>query len=240
MLPTPTRRRWSMISFLIAARVPRSRSAKAAAVKPGSSGAGPGRASYALQAVSSSSHTVPRRRTSRYTNRRPSSRPQVSTAYRASAALKVSYTIRLPVMRGWMTRRCPERRRITACLARRSTPRIVFPVSVRSRRGLETRRSTSAVLRVARRMRRPVRRGASWRAMDSTSGSSGTLDLAPPNVAAVDPAVEADALASREADLRGGRHVWSEARDAEFPAARDAQHAVVVAGRARVEDQHVG
>src|SRR2546422_9481349 len=73
------------ISFLIAARVPLSRSANTNGVNVSSSGSGPIRLVEAPQPFSSSSHTGPRRRTSRYTSCRPSSMGQGSTAYFASS-----------------------------------------------------------------------------------------------------------------------------------------------------------
>src|SRR5713226_6940603 len=240
MLPTPAIRRWSMIAFLIAARVPASRSANTNGVNVSSSGSGPIRPVYAAHPFSSSSHTVPRRRTSRYTNRRPSSNVQVRTAYLASALeSERSCTTREPVMRGCTTRRCPLASRNTACFARRLTCSKALPRRVRSKRGFETRRSTSVLASRTRAILAPSSRGASSRTIVSTSGSSGTLLLPPTDVATVGFSPERDQLAAASAARPRGRHAVPEPRDGEDPPAVHPQGTVRVAGRPGVEHERL-
>src|SRR2546430_1197051 len=85
MFPTPARRRWSMIAFFTAVRVPLSRSANTKGVNVSSSGSGPMRLLYAAQPGSSNSPTVPRRRTSRDRKERASPRAPGGTAEFVSA-----------------------------------------------------------------------------------------------------------------------------------------------------------
>src|SRR5437867_1808279 len=241
MFPTPARRRWSMIAFFTAARVPWSRSANTNGVNVSSSGSGPMRLVYAAHPFSSSSQTVPSRRTSRYRKKRPSSRVQVSTAYFVSSFVgRRSYTISEPVMRGCTTSRWPLARRSTACLARRLTCSTAFPVRVRSNRGFETRRNTSLFLSRARTILWPSSRGPISRTIVSTSGSSGTLQLPPSDIPPVGLPLEGDALAQRRAPGRGLRDRVAEPGHAEHAAAVHPQRAVRVAVRARVEHVRVG
>src|SRR2546428_12339757 len=97
---------------------------------------------------------------------------QVSTAYFASSRVRArSYTTSEPVIRGCTIKRWPLDKRNTACLARRITSSIVLPLRVRSRRGFETRRSTSVLARRARAVREappprggpPTDRPTPWR-----------------------------------------------------------------------------
>src|SRR2546422_10249633 len=241
MFPTPARRRWSMIAFFIAARVPLSRSANTNGVNVSSSGSGPMRLVYAAHPFSSSSHRVPSRRTSRYRKKRPSSRVQVSTAYFVSSFVgRRSYTISEPVMRGCTTRRWPLARRRTACLARRLTSSTALPVRVRNNRGFDTRRNTSVFLSRARTILWPSSRGPISRTIVSTSGSSGTLRLPPPDVPPVGLPLEGDALAQRRAPGRRLRHRVADPGHAEHAAAVHPQGAVRVAVGARMEHERVG
>src|SRR5919198_547913 len=142
-------------------------------------------------------------------------------------------------MRGWMISRWPLDRRNTACLARRPTCSIVLPISVVMSRDFLTWRSTSVLRSCTRAMRHPSRRGARSRTIVSTSGSSGTFDLAPRDVASPGLAVERDPLGGRAA-RRGGRgHGGAEARHTEHATAGGAQSSFVVAVRARLKDDHV-
>src|SRR5260370_26876599 len=240
MLPTPAIRRWSMTAFLIAGRVPASRSANTNGVNVSSSGSGPIRPVYAAHPFSSSSHTVPRRRTSRYTNRRPSSKVHVRTSYLASALERErSCTTREPVMRGCTTRRCPLASRNTACFARRLTCSKALPRKVRSKRGFETRRSTSVFARRTRAILAPSSRGASSRTIVSTSGSSGTLLLPPTDVAAVGLPAKRDQLRAAGAARPRRRHAVPEPRDGEHPPAVHPQRAVGVAGGPGVKHERL-
>src|SRR3989441_292129 len=154
-----------------------------------------------------------------------------------------------PVMRGCTTRRWPLPSRSTACLARRLTSSTVLPLRVRSRRGLETRRSTSLFASRARAILWPSSRGASSRTIVSTSGSSGMLpplplpvaprDLAPADVPAVGLPLERDQLARVGALLRGVRHGVAQPRHREHAPAVHPQRAVGggVAVGARVEHE---
>src|SRR2546422_9453816 len=241
MFPTPARRRWSMIAFFIAARVPLSRSANTNGVNVSSSGSGPLRLGYAAHPFSSSSHRVPSRRTSRYRKQRPSSRVQVSTAYFVSSFVGGrSYTISEPVMRGCTTRRWPLARRNTACLARRLPSSTALPVRVRNNRGFETRRNTSVFLSRARTILWPSSRGPISRTIVSSSGSSGTLQLPPSDGSPVGLPLEGDGLAQCRAPGRGLRDRIAEPGHAEHAAAVHPQRAVRVAVGARVEDERVG
>src|SRR3989442_3186606 len=141
-----------------------------------------------------------------------------------------------PVMRGCTTRRWPLPSRSTACLAGRLTSSAVLPLRVRSRGGLETRRSTSLFASRARAILWPSSRGASSRTIVSTSGSSGMLpplplpaaprDLAPADVPAVGLPLERDQLARVGALLRGVRHGVAQPRHREHAPAVHPQRAV--------------
>src|SRR6266699_715825 len=137
-------------------------------------------------------------------------------------------------MRGWMIIRWPLERRNTTCLARRYTCSIVLPRRVLMRRGLETSRRTSDFLSSARATREPSRRGAISRTIVSTSGSSGTLDLAPPGLA-----LEGNSLGPAATRLRRERHGVAKAGHTQHAAARGPQSALVVAVGAGVKDDHV-
>src|SRR5947208_4456688 len=168
---------------------------------------------------------------------------QVSTAYFVSSRVRArSYTTSEPVMRGCTISRWPLDSRNTACLARRITSSIVLPLSVRNRRGLDTRRSTSVLVSFARAIRYPSSRGASSRTIVSTSGSSGTAppDLPPPDVPPIRLALECDQLArGGAAPCRLGHRV-TQPRHAQHTAAVHAQRAVRVAIRPGVEHQRSG
>src|SRR6266498_3077070 len=163
------------------------------------------------------------------------------TAYFACSGVSgLSWTIREPVMRGWMIMRWPDDSRMTACLARRETCSMVLPRNVLIRRGLETWRSTSDFFSSTRAMRHPSSRGAISRTIVSTSGSSGTLDLAPGDVAPPGLALERNPLGPAAARLRGERHGVAKAGHTQHTAARGPQFALVVAVGAGVKDDHVG
>src|SRR2546425_3862363 len=134
-----------------------------------------------------------------------------------------------------MIMRWPLEKRNTACLARRDTCSMVLPRSVLIRRGLETWRSTSVFLSSTRAMRHPSRRGAISRTIVSTSGSSGTLDLTPGDIAAPGHALEGDALGGATARLRGDRHGRTETGHAQHAAAGGPQFPLAVAVGARVK-----
>src|SRR5207244_7301520 len=106
-----------------------------------------------------------------------------------------------------------------------------FPCRVRSRRGVQTRRSMSALASRARVTRNPSSRGASSRTIVSTSGSSGTLlpDLPPGDVAAVRLPRKCDQLARIAAAFRGLVHGIAQPGDREQPPSLDAPGAVRVA-----------
>src|SRR5436189_3432215 len=142
-------------------------------------------------------------------------------------------------MRGWMIMRCPLDRRNTACLARRYTCSIVLPVSVLMRRAWETCRRTSVFLSCTCVMRHPSSRGAISRTIVSTSGSSGTLNLTPGDVAAPGHALEGDALGGATACLRGDSHGRTETGHVQHAAAGRPQSPLVVAVRARVKDDDI-
>src|SRR6267378_3855608 len=142
-------------------------------------------------------------------------------------------------MRGWMIMRWPDESRNTACLARRETCSMVLLRRVLIRRALETWRSTSAFFSSTRAMRHPSRRGAISRTIVSTSGSSGTLDLAPSDVAPPGLALEGDALGRAPARLRGERHRGPKTSHTEHAATGRTQSPLVVTVRARVKDDHV-
>src|SRR6058998_3178964 len=130
-----------------------------------------------------------------------------------------------------MTMRCPDDNRNTACLARRYTCSMVFSSSVLIRRGLETWRRTSVFLSSAWAMRHPSSRGAISRTIVSTSGSSGTLDLPPGDVAPPGLAFERNPLGCGATGLRGERHACPQAGDAQDATAIGAQSPLVIAER---------
>src|SRR6266849_5890240 len=138
-----------------------------------------------------------------------------------------------------MIMRCPLERRNTACLARRDTCSIVFPRSVLIRRGLETWRRTSVFRSFAWAMRHPSRRGAISRTIVSTSGSSGTLDLTPGDVASPGLALERNTLGAGPTGLRGEGHRRAETGDAQNAPPIRAQPPLIVAQRAGVKDDHI-
>src|SRR5436309_14611631 len=140
-------------------------------------------------------------------------------------------------MRGCTTRRWPLVRRNTACLARRPTSSKPLPLSVRSRRAFDTRRSTSVFASRACAILKPSSRGASSRTIVSTSGSSGTRlpDFPPADVAPVGLPLKGDELTRVTAAPRGLGHRITQPRHREDPAAVHPQGAVRVAERARVE-----
>src|SRR5467141_2817652 len=142
-------------------------------------------------------------------------------------------------MRGWMIMRWPEDRRNTACLARRDTCSMVLPRNVLIRRALVTCRSTSVFFSSTRAMRHPSRRGAISRTIVSTSGSSGTLDLAPGDVAPPGLAFERNPLGAGPTDLRGERHGRAETGDAQDAPPIGAQPPLIVAECAGVKYDHV-
>src|SRR5207249_5435079 len=142
-------------------------------------------------------------------------------------------------MRGWMIMRWPDESRNTACLARRETCSMVLPRSVLIRRALETWRSTSVFFSSTRAMRHPSSPGAISRTIVSTSGSSGTLDLAPGDVAPPGLALKGDALGCATARLRGECHGRTETRHAQHTATGGPQSSFVIAIRARVKDDHI-
>src|SRR5438067_7129252 len=75
--------------------------------------------------------------------------------------------------------------------------------------------------------------------MVSTSGSSGTLDLPPGDIASPGLAFERDALRRSPAGCRRRRYVGTQAGDAEYAPSRSAQPAVGIAVGAGVKDDHV-
>src|SRR6267378_6696474 len=89
-------------------------------------------------------------------------------------------------------------------------------------------------------MRKPSSRGASWRMIVSTSGSSGTAQLTPGDVPAPSLSLEGDPLAGGGAAARGLRHRGAEGGHVEHPAAGRPQGAGAVADRSGVEHQDVG
>ena len=165
---------------------------------------------YASQAAWSKSEMVPNRRTSRYTKLEPSPIAARNTTYRLSSALsRRSYTIRAPVMRGWIIILSPDSNRSTTCLARRVTSATRLPPSTRSSVRGVTPRSTSVLRSRGFFRRRPVSRGAMPRTMVSTSGSSGTLYLSPPDIRPEDLAAEIHRVRQALACLESGGHVGS-------------------------------
>src|ERR1041385_6000728 len=116
---------------------------------------------------------------------------------------------------------------------------MVFPVSVLTRRALVTSRSTSVLRSCTRAMPHPSRRGARSRTIVSTSGSSGTLDLAPGDVSPPGLALESDLLGCRAAGRRGERHARTETGDVQDAAAGGPQRAIGCARRAGVKDDDV-
>src|SRR4029077_9758924 len=137
-----------------------------------------------------------------------------------------------------MIMRWPLEKRNTACLARRDTCSIVLPRRVLIRRALETWRSTSVFLSSTRAMRHPSRRGAISRTIVSTSGSSGTLDLTPGDVASPGLAFERNPLGAAATGLRGERHRSAETGDAQDAPPIGAQPPLIVAECAGVKDDH--
>src|SRR5439155_8228135 len=144
-----------------------------------------------------------------------------------------------PAIRGWITMRWPLASTKTACFARRWMWSNALPSSTFSRRGRDTRRRTSVFLRRACAMRRPSSRGASARTIVSTSGSSGTLDLTPRDVAPPGLAFEGDPLARGGADAGGLRHRGREPGHVQHAPSPGPQRPVWVAERPGVEDQHI-
>src|SRR5213593_3602843 len=142
-------------------------------------------------------------------------------------------------MRGWMIMRCPDDNRNTACFARRYTCSMVLPRSVLIRRALETPRNTSVFLSSTRAMRHPSSPGAISRTIVSTSGSSGTLDLAPGDVTPPSLALEGDALGCATARLRRERDSGTKTRHTQHAATGRAQSSFVIAIGARVKDDHI-
>src|SRR5437879_12211989 len=138
-----------------------------------------------------------------------------------------------------MIMRWPDESRNTACLARRETCSMVLPRSVLIRRALETWRSTSVFFSSTRAMRHPSRRGAISRTIVSTSGSSGTLDLAPGDVAPPGLAVKGDALGCATARLRRERDSGTKSSHTQHTATGRTQSYFVIAIRARVKDDHI-
>src|SRR5467141_204343 len=142
-------------------------------------------------------------------------------------------------MRGWMIMRWPDESRNTACLARRETCSMVLPRSVLIRRALETWRSTSVFFSSTRAMRDPSRRGAISRTIVSTSGSSGTLDLAPGDVAPPGLALKGDALGCATTRLGSERDSGTKTSHTQHTATGRTQSSFVIAIRARVKDDHI-
>src|SRR5260370_34214049 len=88
-------------------------------------------------------------------------------------------------------------------------------------------------------MRHPSRRGAISRTIVSTSGSSGTPDLAPGDVAPPGLALEGDALGPVTARLCGDRHRGSEPGHIQHPAASGTPPPLVVPVGAGVKKDNV-
>src|SRR3989475_12828733 len=107
---------------------------------------------------------------------------------------------------------------------------MVWPRSVLIRRGLEPWCTTSVFLSSTRTLRHPSRRGAISRTIVSTSGSSGTLDLAPGDVAPPGLAFERNPLGAGTTGLRGDRHRRAETGDAQDAPPIGAQPPLNVAG----------
>src|SRR5690349_9230287 len=97
------------------------------------------------------------------------------------------------------------------------------------RRGFVTWRRTSVFLSSTWAMRHPSSRGAMPRTIVSTSGSSGTLDLAPGDVAPPGLALERNPLGAAAARLRRARHGVAKTGHTQHAAARGPQSALVVA-----------
>src|SRR5882672_9411225 len=162
------------------------------------------------------------------------------TTYFSSARVNArSYTRKDPVMRGWMIMRWPDNRRNTACLARRVTCSMVLPLNVLIRRGFDTSRNTSVFFSSTRAMRDPSRRGAISRTIVSTSGSSGTLDLAPGDVAPPGLALKGDALGCATTRLRSERDSGTKTSHTQHTATGCTQSSFVIAIRACVKDDHI-
>src|SRR5215472_2937519 len=83
---------------------------------------------------------------------------------------------------------------------------MVLPCNVLISRALDTCRSTSVFLRDTSTIRQPSRRGAISRTIVSTSGSSGTLDLTPGDVAPPRLAFERNLVGGAATRARGDRH----------------------------------
>src|SRR5688572_24795141 len=115
----------------------------------------------------------------------------------------------------------------------------MFPVSAFSRRGFETSLRTSVFLSSARAIFAPSSCGAISRTMVSTSGSSGTLDLTPRDVAPPGFALEGDTR--RGFPAGGGRERNGRAKpgNTQHPATGRAQAPVWIAKRPGMKDDHV-
>src|SRR5947207_15236447 len=88
-------------------------------------------------------------------------------------------------------------------------------------------------------MRHPSRRGAMSRTMVSTSGSSGTLDLAPGDVTPPGLPLERNPLRRRAAGGGGRGHRGTQASHAQHASTRGAQPAFIVPIRARMKYDHI-
>src|SRR6185369_1861072 len=116
---------------------------------------------------------------------------------------------------------------------------MVLPCSALISRGFVTSRNTSVFLSSARAMRDPASCGAISRTIVSTSGSSGTLDLAPGDVAPPGLSLEGDALGAGTARLGRDRHSRSEPGHTQHAAAGGTQFPLVVPVGAGVKNDHV-
>src|SRR5262245_13978407 len=88
-------------------------------------------------------------------------------------------------------------------------------------------------------MRPPSRRGPISRTIVSTSGSSGTLDLAPRDVAPPGPALEGNPICGAAACLRGERHRLPDTGDVQHAATGAAEFSLIVAVGAGVKNEDV-
>src|SRR5580765_2146263 len=113
---------------------------------------------------------------------------------------------------------------------------MVLPCNALISRGFVTSRSTSVFLSSTRAMRHPSSRGAISRTIVSTSGSSGTVDLAPGDVAPPGLALERNPLGAAAARLRRVRHGIAQTGYTQHAAARGPQFALVIAVGAGVKD----
>src|SRR6185503_13239347 len=116
---------------------------------------------------------------------------------------------------------------------------MVLPCSALISRGFVTSRNTSVFLSSARAMRDPASCGAISRTIVSTSGSSGTLDLAPGDVPPPGLALEHDALGGGAAGFCRGGDVRAEPRHGENSPSRRAQAAVRIAKCAGMKNDHI-